>query len=54
MKSSEKLYKDIIECCINEGEEVALNTIVTFLTNLRGDENKINWLKDCLDKIGKY
>ncbi len=51
MQTDEKLYNAIIECCYNNGQDVTLDTIVTFLTNLRGEHDTLDWLVDCKKKI---
>ena len=51
MKTDEKLYNQIIETCLEKSEDTALETIVCFLTNLRGEHAKIDWIIDSLIKI---
>ena len=51
METDKNLYNQILDCCIAKNQEIALNTIVVFLTNLRGQKKKIKWLEDCLHKI---
>ena len=50
MSANEKLYNQIIDAAIQD-EETALNTMVIFLTNLRGENEKLDWIIDSLNKI---